>query len=71
MLYADDAGIVSRSSAGLARMMTVIVEGFGAFGLTVSEQTTETLLMRSPKKAQQLGEAPTPPLPALEIAAAR
>ena len=46
MLYADDAGIVSRSPAGLARMMTVIVEVFGAFGLTVSEKKTETLLIR-------------------------
>ena len=50
-------------------MMTVIVEVFGAFGLTVSEKT-ETLLMRTPEKAQQPGETPTPPLPALEIAAA-
>ena len=70
MLYANDAGIVSRSPAGLARVMTVIVEVFGAFGLTVSEKKTETLLMRAPEKAQQPGETPTPPLPALEIAAA-
>ena len=51
MLYADDAEIVSRSPAGLARMMTVIVEVFGAFGLTVSEKKTETLLMRTSEKA--------------------
>ena len=70
MLYADDAGIVSRSPAGLARMMTVIVEVFCTFGLAVSEKKTETLLTRAPKKAQQPGETPTPPLPALEIAAA-
>ena len=71
MLYADDTGIVSRSPAGLlARMMTVIVEVFGAFGLTVSEKKTETLLMRALEKAQQPGETLTPPLPALEIAAA-
>ena len=70
MLYADDAGIVPRSPAGLARMMTVIVEVFGAFGLTVSEKKAETLLMRAPEKTQQPGETPTPPLPALEIAAA-
>ena len=70
MLYADDAGIVSRSTAGLARMMTVIVEVFGALGLSVSEKKTETLLMRAPEKAQQPGETPAPPLPALEIAAA-
>ena len=43
---------------------------FGAFGLTVSEKKTETLLLRAPEKAQQPGETPTPPLPALEIAAA-
>lgn len=70
MLYADDAGFVSRSPAGLARMMTVIVEVFGQFGLTVSEKKTETLLMRIPEKAQKAGETPTPPLPPLEIAAA-
>ena len=69
MLYADDAGIVSRSPAGLVKMMTVIVEVFGAFGLTVSENKTETLLMRAPEKAQQPGETPAPPLPALDIAA--
>ena len=67
MLYVDDAGIVSRSPAGLARMMTVIAEVFGAFGFTVSEKKTE---MRAPEKAQQPGETPTPPLPALEIATA-
>ena len=55
---------------GAPRMMTVIVEVFGAFGLTVSEKKTETPLMRAPEKAQQPGETPTPPLPALEIAAA-
>ena len=55
MLYADDAGIVSRSPAGLAKMMTVIVEVFGAFALTVSEKKTETLLMRTPEKANNRG----------------
>ena len=70
MLYADDAGIMFRSPPGLARMMTVIVEVFRAFGLTVSEKKTETLLVRAPEKAQQPGETPLPPLPALEIAAA-
>ena len=38
MLYADDAGIVSRSPAGLARIMAVIVEVFRAFGLAVTER---------------------------------
>ena len=35
MPYADDAGIVSKSSEGLAKMMTVIVTVFEAAGLTV------------------------------------
>ena len=48
MLYADDAGVVSRSQEGLTRMMTTIVEVFGEIGLTVSEKKTETLLMRAP-----------------------
>ena len=38
MLYADDAGIVSKSAKGLAKMMTVIVKVFEATGLTVSEK---------------------------------
>ena len=38
MLYADDAGIVSKSAKGLAKMMTVIVKIFEATGLTVSEK---------------------------------
>ena len=50
--------------------VTVIVEVFGAFGLTVLEKKTENLLMRAPEKAQHSRETPTPPLPALEIAAA-
>ena len=40
MLYADDAGVASSSQEGLTRMMTNIVEVFGAFGLTVSEKKT-------------------------------
>ena len=35
MLYADDAGIASRSPEGLEKMMTVIVTACAAFGLTV------------------------------------
>ena len=35
ILYADDARIVSKSSEGLAKMMTVIVTVFEAAGLTV------------------------------------
>ena len=51
MLYAEDAGIVSNSAEGLAKMMTVIVAVFEAPGLTVSEKKTETMLLRTPKKA--------------------
>ena len=38
MLYADDAGIVSRSTEGLEKIMTVIVTACAAFGLTVGGQ---------------------------------
>ena len=62
MLYADDAGVVSRSQKGLARMMTTTVEVFGEFGLTVSEKKTETLLMRAPEKQPKKGGSPPPPL---------
>ena len=49
MLYADDACIVSRSTRGLGRMMAVLVEVFGAFGLTISESKTETMCMPIPR----------------------
>jgi len=62
MLYADDAGVVSRSQQGLTRMMTIIVEVLGSFGLTVSEKKTETLLMRAPEKQPTKGRTPPPPL---------
>ena len=48
MLYADDAGIVSKSAEGLAKMMTVIVTVFEAAGFTASEKKTETMLPRTP-----------------------
>ena len=38
MLYADDAGIVSKSAEGLAKMMTAIFTVFEAAGLNVSEK---------------------------------
>ena len=47
MLYADDAGIVSRSSEGLERMMTAIVTACSAFGLTVSEAKTEIMCLET------------------------
>ena len=61
MLYADDASVVSRSQEGLTRM-TIIVEVFEAFGLTVSEKKTETLLMRAPEKWPKKGGSPPSPL---------
>ena len=60
MLYADDAGVVSKSADGLARTMTIIVEVLREFGLTVSERKTETLLMRVKEKQPPL--LPPPPL---------
>ena len=42
MLSADVACIVSRSPRGPGRIMAVLVEVFGAFGLTISESKTET-----------------------------
>ena len=42
MLYADDAGIVSKSPEGPAKIMTVLVTVFRATGLTVSEKKIET-----------------------------
>ena len=53
MLYADDAGIVSKSAEGLAKMMTVIVTVFEGAGLTVSEKKTETMLLRTPNQVPQ------------------
>ena len=47
VLYADDAGIVARTSASLAKIVT-IVEKCDAFGLTVSEKKTETMVLRPP-----------------------
>ena len=43
ILYADDAGVVSRPPRGLTRMMDVIVVACQEFGLTVSEKKTETM----------------------------
>ena len=61
MLYADDAGVVSKSAEGLARMMTIIVEVFREFGLTMSERKAEILVMRL-KKEKQPPLLPPPPL---------
>ena len=50
MLWADDAGIVSKSAEDLAKM-TAIVTVFEASDLTVSEKKTETMLLRTPDQA--------------------
>ena len=47
MLYADDAGIVSQSSEGLERMMTVIVTACSSFGRTVFEAKTEIMCLET------------------------
>ena len=47
MLYADDAGVVSRSPEQLRKMMEEIVVVYSAFGLTVSEAKTETMCLRA------------------------
>ena len=51
IVYADDAGIVSKSAEGLAKMMTVIATVFEAASLTVSEKKTETMLLPTPDHA--------------------
>ncbi|CAM9677313.1 unnamed protein product [Sphacelaria rigidula] len=48
MLYADNAGIASRSRESLAKMITAVVEVHAAFGLVVAEKKTVTMHMRSP-----------------------
>ena len=47
MLYADDAGVVSKSPEQLGKMMDVIVTVCAAFGLTVSEAKTEIMCLRT------------------------
>ena len=62
ILYTDDASVAPRSQEGLTRMMAIIVEVFGAFGLTVSEKKRDTLLMRVPEKQPKKGGSPPLPL---------
>ena len=47
MLYADDAGIISRSPKGLEKMITAMVTACAAFGLTVSEAKTEIACLQT------------------------
>ena len=51
MLWAADAGIVSKSAEGLAKIVTVIAAVFEEAVLTVSEKKTETMLLRTPDQA--------------------
>lgn len=53
MLYADDASIVFRSPASLAKMINVVVKVCGADGMTMPERKTETMIMRSSHYAQE------------------
>ncbi|CAB1105155.1 unnamed protein product [Ectocarpus sp. CCAP 1310/34] len=48
--------------------MTIIVEVFGEFGLTVSEKKTETLLMRTKDKPTSTSQPPPPPPLTIEAA---
>ena len=50
MLYAEDAGIVSTSADGIAKMMAVVVTVFEAEGRTISEKKAETILLRTPSQ---------------------
>ena len=47
MLYEDDAGIESRSSEGLEKMMTVIVTACSSVGRTVSKMKTEMMCLQT------------------------
>ena len=57
MLYADDAGSVSTSAEGLAKMMTVTATIFEAAGLAGTENKTKTMLLRTLNQV-----APTSPI---------
>lgn len=57
MLYAEDAGIVSKFAERLAKSMTYIVTVLQAAGLTISDTRTETMLLRPRDYA-----FPSPPL---------
>ena len=51
VLYADDAGIVSKAAADLAKIMTAVMNVFVTAGLTVLERKAETVLQRKPNQA--------------------
>ena len=47
VLYADNAGIVSRSQEGVESMVTVILTACSAFGLTVFDVKTELTCLQT------------------------
>ena len=47
ILYADDAGVVSRSPEQPRKMMGVVMVVYAAFGLTVSEAKSEIMCLRA------------------------
>ena len=60
VLYADDAGTVSKSAEGLAKMTTVIGTIFEAAGLPVlSEKKTQTMLLRTPDQTTSPYRSPS------------
>ena len=60
MFYADDAGVVSRSQEGLARMMTTIVEVFGGIWPdSVGEEDRDSLDAGAGETAEERGIAAT------------
>ena len=67
MLYADDAGVTSKSADGLARMAIVIVEEFWGFRLMVSEKDGERPDAQKEKSSHSL----RPPLLITEAAGQR
>ena len=57
VLHPEDAGIVSQSSGGLERMMTMIVTVCSLSGLTVSQSKTEIMCL--PKKCGEMCHSPS------------
>ena len=54
-VYADDAGVVSRSPEKLRKIMSVIAVAILAFSLTISDVETEIMC----KRTKGMPEAPT------------
>ena len=54
VLYANDAGIVSRSPQGLAKMIEDMVKNCRALALIVSAKKTETMCMPPPRTSRTM-----------------